>query len=266
MQNFNFHTHTYRCKHAIGRDEEYVIEAIKAGVKVLGFSDHMPFRNVSLGKMSTEESVEYLKSIKSLQAKYANQIVIKIGYECEYFKEYHNHYIQLLSQVDYLILGQHCVGFDDTDLRFSSGCPDDYIDIYTNDVCEGIASGLFTYLAHPCYFMSARDEWNSHCSTAIEKICQYSNIYHVPLEINLKGMDLGMVNYPSGPSYPYPNFNALPIFEKYQVQCVFGVDAHDPKKFRSMESKILQFFNETSDIHLNFVSDLPLINPVKQKK
>ncbi|MFV0479993.1 MAG: PHP domain-containing protein [Anaerorhabdus sp.] len=53
MQNFNFHTHTYRCKHAIGRDEEYVIEAIKAGVKVLGFSDHMPFRNVSLGKMST---------------------------------------------------------------------------------------------------------------------------------------------------------------------------------------------------------------------
>ncbi len=24
----NFHTHTYRCKHAVGNEEDYVIEAI----------------------------------------------------------------------------------------------------------------------------------------------------------------------------------------------------------------------------------------------
>ena len=36
-----YHTHTKRCGHAVGEDEEYVIEAIKAGIKDLGFSDHV---------------------------------------------------------------------------------------------------------------------------------------------------------------------------------------------------------------------------------
>ena len=39
----NYHTHTKRCNHALGEDREYVEAAIKAGLKVLGFSDHCPF-------------------------------------------------------------------------------------------------------------------------------------------------------------------------------------------------------------------------------
>ena len=36
-----YHTHTSRCGHANGEDEEYVVNAIKAGIKRLGFSDHV---------------------------------------------------------------------------------------------------------------------------------------------------------------------------------------------------------------------------------
>ena len=39
----NFHTHTYLCRHASGEPEEYVKTAIKNGLKVLGFSDHVPY-------------------------------------------------------------------------------------------------------------------------------------------------------------------------------------------------------------------------------
>lgn len=42
----NYHTHTSRCGHAVGEDEEYVINAIKSGIKVLGFSDHVPFLDI----------------------------------------------------------------------------------------------------------------------------------------------------------------------------------------------------------------------------
>ena len=38
---YNYHTHTSRCGHAIGEDEEYVIEAINASYKGIGFSDHV---------------------------------------------------------------------------------------------------------------------------------------------------------------------------------------------------------------------------------
>ena len=40
MIKANYHTHTARCGHAIGTDEEYVQAAIQAGLKTLGFSDH----------------------------------------------------------------------------------------------------------------------------------------------------------------------------------------------------------------------------------
>lgn len=36
----NLHTHTYRCGHATGTEEEYILRAIENRIKVMGFSDH----------------------------------------------------------------------------------------------------------------------------------------------------------------------------------------------------------------------------------
>ena len=35
----NYHTHTWRCRHADGTEREYVERAIEGGLKILGFSD-----------------------------------------------------------------------------------------------------------------------------------------------------------------------------------------------------------------------------------
>lgn len=40
---YNLHSHTYRCHHAKGTDEEYVLSAIKNGYTEMGFSDHAPY-------------------------------------------------------------------------------------------------------------------------------------------------------------------------------------------------------------------------------
>lgn len=40
----NYHTHTARCMHAVGDDEDYVRSAIKGGFQELGFSDHSPWK------------------------------------------------------------------------------------------------------------------------------------------------------------------------------------------------------------------------------
>ena len=39
----NLHTHTPRCRHASGTEEEYVRCALNAGLQTLGFSDHTPY-------------------------------------------------------------------------------------------------------------------------------------------------------------------------------------------------------------------------------
>lgn len=43
MMKANYHTHTARCGHAEGTDEEYVLAAIERGFDELGFSDHVPW-------------------------------------------------------------------------------------------------------------------------------------------------------------------------------------------------------------------------------
>ena len=39
----NLHTHTDRCRHAVGSVSDYCLEAQKYGLEILGFSDHGPF-------------------------------------------------------------------------------------------------------------------------------------------------------------------------------------------------------------------------------
>ena len=90
MQKFNYHTHTYRCKHAKGTDEEYVLKAIEAGYTVLGFSDHAPYRDYPSDRshMDFEQLDDYIDSINYLKEKTksikgvkinSNAVVISVG-------------------------------------------------------------------------------------------------------------------------------------------------------------------------------------------
>ena len=109
----NYHTHTARCHHATGSDEEFVLSAIKGGYQELGFSDHSPWKYrtdyVSDIRMTPEEFPEYVCSIRELQAKYKDQIKISLGLECEYFPEY-IHWLKELAKeykLDFIIFGNH---------------------------------------------------------------------------------------------------------------------------------------------------------------
>ena len=93
----NYHTHTYRCGHGSTEpDEAYVLAAIEAGVKILGFTDHCPWpysesfykRGV---RMHMSELPEYIASIRGLAEKYKDSIKIYVGLECEFFEEYYEY-------------------------------------------------------------------------------------------------------------------------------------------------------------------------------
>ena len=69
MQNYNFHTHTFRCGHAdLVNDEEYIKEYISMGFKRIAFNDHSPEKTIietrDNERMIYNEKKEYLKVIK----------------------------------------------------------------------------------------------------------------------------------------------------------------------------------------------------------
>ena len=71
LLDYNFHTHTKRCNHAVDDDEKYILKAIESGIKHLGFSDHIPFASAkgyeSHYRIPTSKVNDYTNSIYTLR-------------------------------------------------------------------------------------------------------------------------------------------------------------------------------------------------------
>ena len=88
---FNLHTHTTRCHHAKGSDEEYVLAAIENGYDMIGFADHAPYvfpsGHKSGFRMELSKAQGYVDSVRALQDKYSDKIQVKLGFELEYYPD-----------------------------------------------------------------------------------------------------------------------------------------------------------------------------------
>lgn len=220
----NYHTHTTRCKHAIGSDREYVEHAIKAGLKILGFSDHVPvpFGGVFTSpiRMAADEIDDYVGSLTRLKNEYRRDIEILIGFEMEYFPAYFEHTMALLAQypVDYLILGQHYLDNEIGAHRTTRPTDrEDYLVKYVDQCIQGLDTGVFTYFAHPDTLNFTGD--SAFYERQMKRLCEHALARNVPLEFNLTGMRT---------PYIYPHEPFFQIAAEVGNPVILGFDAHEP--------------------------------------
>lgn len=230
---YNYHSHTARCNHAFGDDEEYVLRAIEAGYEEIGFSDHSPwpFKNgfVSDMRMRVDEIDDYIGSIRRLREKYKNKISIKIGFECEYFREYIPWLRGIIEEyeLDYLLLGHHFTPSEQYGVYNGFITAPQDVENYKNDVLEAMDTGLFSYVAHPDLYMRMYPRFDAACEKAAREIIAKSNETGIPIEYNLLGIEHGKAAGKVG--YPYPEF--WKIAGEMHATAVIGIDAHDPKAY-----------------------------------
>lgn len=226
----NYHTHTTRCQHATGSDEDFVLSALKGGYQELGFSDHTPWKYhtdyVSDIRMTPDELPGYVESIRALQEKYKQQISIKVGLECEYFPQYIYWLKHVIKEyrLDYVIFGNHHFHTDEKFPYFGRHTDSrDMLDLYEESSIEGIESGLFAYVAHPDLFMRSYPKFDRHCTLASRHICRAAVRRNIPLEYNIGFEEYnekhGAVTYPS------PEFWQIAANEG--CTAIIGVDAHE---------------------------------------
>ena len=142
--NYNYHTHTRRCGHAVGTDEEYVVNAIKAGIKILGFSDHAPYKEPNPSeRMNYNQYGDYVASIEHLREKYKDQIKILLGLEIEYFPSQIEDLVSYRNKMDYLILGQH---MSEIDGRNNYYIKKPYVETVLNKIIWNLGDNLNSYL------------------------------------------------------------------------------------------------------------------------
>lgn len=221
----NYHTHTKRCRHADGEDREYVETAIKNGVRILGFSDHAPYPNDSIGdhrmRMRREEAEDYVKSVLSLRYEYKGQIEIYLGFETEYFPALYGEYKEFISQfpIDYLILGEHFVPEEKNGIYVGSPFSDEQTLKHYVDLCiDGLATGDFTYLAHPdvAHFTGNAKVYEKH----MRRLARAMKEMNIPAEFNL----LGFASYRH-----YPSATFFTIAKEEGLRIILGSDAHSPR-------------------------------------
>lgn len=228
----NYHTHTWRCKHASGEEREYVENAIAGGLKILGFSDHtpMPYEDgyVSSTKMDLDQLEDYVDTVLKLKEEYRNEIEIHLGLEAEYYPRYFDSLLQITGQypIEYFLLAQHFLGNEIGDFFCGKSTADEKrLEQYCSQSKEALATGRFTYFAHPDLLNFIGD--GAVYDRQMRELCQYAKKYNIPLEINFLGI---------WDKRHYPNPRFWQIAAEVGNTVIFGSDAHRPEKVWNPEA------------------------------
>ena len=231
MMKANYHTHTSRCGHAEGTDEQYVLAAIDAGYDTLGFSDHVPypyksgFTNPHV-RMTMDKLPGYVRSVRALEEKYAGKIRILAGFECEYFPEYMGWMADMKAenQLDYLILGNHYELTDEGGMYYGHCKTGAQLARYVDNTIKGMETGLFAYLAHPDLFMRAYGKFDDNCRAVARDLAAACKAMNLPMEYNVHDRFIAYLT--NRVSYPHPEF--FDIAAQEGVKIIVGIDAHEP--------------------------------------
>lgn len=249
----NYHTHTWRCNHAVGAEEEYARHALDRGLEILGFADHTPYffpgAYYSSFRMKPDQLEDYVRTVLSLRERYKGQLQIPLGLETEFYPALIPQLLPILRDlpIDYLLLGQHFIGNEIGEPYSGSPTGDERVLArYCAQVAEAMHSGLFTYVAHPdlLFYRGDRGSYEKH----MRLICREARSCGIALELNLLGLQ-------SGRNYPDPVFWGLAAQEGCQV--ILGCDAHRPEALsdRTAEETAMQMVR---DFGLNLVETVPL--------
>ncbi|MBF0503792.1 MAG: histidinol-phosphatase HisJ [Candidatus Omnitrophica bacterium] len=226
----DYHMHTPLCGHATGNPEEYVKQALKMGLKEIGFSDHAPMVNKPMPKvtMSFEQLPEYHAMIEDVQKRYASQIRIKIGIEADFLPGYEDKTKSIIQSYpyDYVIGSVHFID----DWAFDDPATREYWKIHDVDVVyhkyyallrRSANTGFYQIIAHcdlPKKFGSRPTVDLTDDIKATAKVFKETG---VAIEINTSGL-----LKPIGEMFP--SLDCLKIYREAGVPLVFGSDAHDP--------------------------------------
>lgn len=256
--DYTFHTHTYRCGHAYGTDEEYVIEALNQGFKVIGFADHGIFLTIKEedGGRDHKFFQDYIDSINALKEKYAGSAEILLGGEFEYCKELDWYYKELKEKYgyDYLICGQHSAIINNKHVWYFEKMDDiERIEKYKNDVVDAIKSKHFAYIAHPDLFFNRITVITPKIVEFCREIVKTAIEYDTPLEINLGGIRWNNLIAVKNNGFPYPNEVFFKIVGELGAEVVIGVDAHLPSDFYTSAYDVAMDLVEK--FNLNLIKD-----------
>lgn len=228
----DYHLHTRLCGHAAGEVEEYLARAVQAGIREVGFSDHLPLYFLPPGReipgyaMGEEDLPLYVDLIKKGAA--GCPVPVKLGIEADYVPGHEQKLASLLAAYpfDYVIGSVHFIdgwGFDNAaELEeYSRRDLDQVYEQYFQLLQQAALTGLFDVMAHPDLIKKFNFRPTRDLRPLYEDTARAFKKAGVCVEVNAAGL-----RYPAGEIYPAGEL--LEIFFKYGLPVTLGSDAHLP--------------------------------------
>ena len=265
----NYHTHIFLCKHAIGDVEDYVKKAINLRYHTIAITDHGPLpkflqKKLNSRRMSIEQYKEiYLDSLARAKEIHKEEILVLSGLEIEYMDELLLQYPIFLSELDFLILGQHYIKVNNEYKSIYSSLNDDEIKLYGDTVVRAMRSGYFKILAHPEIFAWNIKDWNQTCIDVSNQIIDAAILYNVILEINVNGVRNSFYQrkefYQDDViNFPYPRREFWKLVKTKNAKVMINDDAHAPNR---MHDEYTEYIYElATKMQLNVVDRIEGIN------
>lgn len=232
MEVINFHTHTVRCGHASGSVNDYLLAARKAGIRVIGISDHAPEPLDSTdSRMSMAEMEEYIAEVRSAAEKFP-EMEIFLGVEAERFPHFGMESLRRLyteeHHFDYLLGAVHpgVYYWEDADT------PEGVLEICRRMVKENIQmieSGLFAYMVHPDIAGVLIDVWGEEHDKLFRELITAAKDCGCFLEFNTYGMRKKLKKSSAGERWMYPMLPFWQLAAELKVPTVIGIDSHRPE-------------------------------------
>ena len=244
----DYHTHTYLCKHASGKPEEYLAEAEKAGLTEYGISDHCPWPDGydPECRMFVTEYPQYEEIVERITKK-ATKVQVKYGIEIDWVPGRMNEIYNNINkyEFDYIIGSVHYTddfAFDNPDLLpvwEEPGKPEWVWTRYYEHMLDFVSDGKFNIIGHfdlPKKFGSIPPDTQA-IDNRIEDILTAAADNGIAIEINTGGLRKPAKEM-------YPSMKILKKAAKKGIMLTFGSDAHGPKQIAANFAEALQVAKE----------------------
>ncbi|WP_410514149.1 histidinol-phosphatase [Paenibacillus sp. BR2-3] len=253
---FDLHTHHFRCGHADGNIRDYIEAGIKAGLGVIGISDHTPyfgspseqaFPHIAMAK---SELAAYVNEVLSLKKEYEGVIDVLLGIESDFFPEHAMLYQKTLSAYpfDYVIGSVHNLGgvsiFNKG--RWKKLNNNQQMDVkteYYHLIAQSARSGMFQILGHIDAMKGNYPAFaDIHVPAPVDDCLRTIAECGVAIEINTSGKTKLSGGW-------YPSDAILERALHFGVDVTFGSDAHKPSRVADEHEAVVARLREIGFTH-----------------
>ena len=267
----DYHVHTSLCNHANGTMDQYIQNAIAAGLAEICFLDHLTLHKGGRHLSMTPDYVPfYYQSARRLAHTYKNHIRVKVGLEVDYDPKNAHAVKKIITPYDFDVIGGSVHFIDNLNIvstKDTRARESEHIDVICKDYLslldEMIESMDVDIICHLDIIKKFGRRPSAEVEKNFDKILSKISYNDLTVELNTSGYNHQANEF-------YPSSSLLKKCHGKNIRMTIGSDAHQPQQVARHFDKAVDLLITTGYRYVSAFTrrkpyDIPLTKGLTQK-